>query len=86
MPVMKSQYNKYVENDIHSMYSRKNITNIIMSILSIFDKFDDNKIHNYIDNILHNFSFFFMIYYFYYYILLLLWHNYYENCKIDLYV
>lgn len=59
MPVMKSQYNKYVANNIHSMYSRKNITNIIMSILSIFDKFDDNKIHNYIDNILHNFSFFF---------------------------
>lgn len=31
-----------------------------MSILSIFDKFDhNNKIHNHIDNILHNFSSFF---------------------------
>lgn len=49
-----------------------------MSILSIFDKFDhNNKIHNHIDNILHNFSSFFfnMIYYFilFYFILLLIW-------------
>lgn len=48
-----------------------------MSILSIFDKFDhNNKIHNHIDNILHNFSSFFfnMIYYFilFYFILLLI--------------
>lgn len=57
-----------------------------MSILSIFDKFDhNNKIHNHIDNILHNFSSFFFndfIVIFYYYCD----SNYYENCKIDLHI